>query len=117
MAAADAAGRSCGEQQRVTDPMICDSSRIFSLLTPVLWPAVSFCPVIPVLHDCSVCDSLGAAIVGRNRSMLGHSLRSVSLSTHHGGDYLHNTGSEMAATLVRFCTLLQAVAMASFVVS
>jgi hypothetical protein len=60
--AADAADRSCEEQRRMIDHVLCISRRMSSLLSPVLSPAGSFCVVIPVLHDCSLCNLLGTAI-------------------------------------------------------
>jgi hypothetical protein len=71
MVAADTADQSCEEQQRMIDRMLCISRRTSSLLTPVLPSAGFFCAVIPVLHDCSTCNWLGAAIphlAGRNCS-------------------------------------------------
>jgi hypothetical protein len=58
------------------------------LVAPVLSPVGSFCAVIPVLLDCSLCNLLGPAIArlaGHNCSRLGHSLCSVSPVTppHH----------------------------------
>jgi hypothetical protein len=74
MVADDAADRSCGEQQRMIDLVLCISRRTFSLLIPVLSPVGSFCAALPVLHDCSLCNLQGAAIprlAGRNCRRLG----------------------------------------------
>jgi hypothetical protein len=87
---ADAPDRSCEEQQRMIDRMLYISRRMYSLLAPVLSPAGSFCAVIALLHDRSLCNLLGAA----NCSRLGHSLISVSLDTHDGEVHPHTTGSE-----------------------
>jgi hypothetical protein len=76
MVAADVADRSLEEPQRMIDRVLCIPRIMFSLLTPVLSPIDFFCTVIPVLHDCSLCNLLGAAIprlAGRNCSRLGHS--------------------------------------------
>jgi hypothetical protein len=69
MVATDVADRSVEEQQRMIDRALCIPRRMFSLLTSVLSPVDFFCAVIPVLHDCSPCNLLGAAIprlAGRN---------------------------------------------------
>jgi hypothetical protein len=73
MVAAYVADRSCEEQQRIIAQVLYISGRTSSLLTPVLSPTDFFCAVIPVLHDCSLCNLLGAAILrlaGRNCSRL-----------------------------------------------
>jgi hypothetical protein len=58
----DAAERSCEEQQRMKDKVLRISRTMFSLLTPVLSPGGFFCSETPALHDCSLCNLLGAAI-------------------------------------------------------
>jgi hypothetical protein len=76
MVAADTADRSCEVQQRMIDQVLCISRRMLSLLISLMSPAGSFCPVIPVLHDCSLYNLLGAAIPGladRNCSRLKQS--------------------------------------------
>jgi hypothetical protein len=77
--AVNAADQRGEEQLRVIDQILCISRRMFSLLTPVLLPAGSFCTVILVLHYCSFCSLLGAVIphlAGRNCHRLGHILSS-----------------------------------------
>jgi hypothetical protein len=59
MVAADAADLTCEEQRRMIDQVFCISRITSSLLTPVFSPADSFCTVIPILHDCNVCNLLG----------------------------------------------------------
>jgi hypothetical protein len=58
-----AADQSYEEQQRMMDWVLYISRRMFSLLTQGLSPAHSFCAVFPVLHDCSICNLLGEAIL------------------------------------------------------
>jgi hypothetical protein len=68
-----AADLSYGEQQRIIDQVLCISRRTSSLLNPVLSPTGSFYAVIYVLHDCNLCNSVGAEIPrlpGRNFSRL-----------------------------------------------
>jgi hypothetical protein len=82
------------------DQVLRISRRIFFLLTPVLSPAVPFCTLSPVLHDCSLYYLLGAGyspFVGPNYSRSGHSLGSVSQGTHDGDDHPHITINEEAA--------------------
>jgi hypothetical protein len=77
-----AAYRSNGEQQQMINRVLCISRRIFSLLTPILLPAGPFCTVIPVSHDCSLYNFLGAVIphlVGHNCSRFATLPSSVSL--------------------------------------
>jgi hypothetical protein len=103
--AADAADRSWDEQQQTIDRVLC-ISRTSSLLIPVMSPAGSCCAVIPVLHDCSLCNLLRAAILrlaGRNCSKLEQSPSSVFLGTHDGDVHPHTTGSEEAACSAPRC--------------
>jgi hypothetical protein len=77
MVAADSVDRSCEEQQRMIDRVLCISRRTSSLLIPVLSLAGSFCSVIPVLHDLSLCNLLRVAVphlACRNFRSLGHCL-------------------------------------------
>jgi hypothetical protein len=72
---ADAGDCSCEGLQRIIDQVLCLSRRTSSLLPLVLSPTGSFCGGIPVLHDCRLCNLLGAAIpclAGRNYSRLEH---------------------------------------------
>jgi hypothetical protein len=90
----------------MVDRVLCISRGTSSLLTPVLSHAGSICAVIPVLHDYSLCNLLGAAIPHLavcNCSRLGHSLSSVSLGTQDGDAHPHSTGSEKAACSAPRC--------------
>jgi hypothetical protein len=82
------------------DQMLCISRRTPSLLTPDLLPTGPFCSLIPLLHDCSLCNLLGAAILrlaGRSCRRLAHTLSSVSVRARDGDDHPHTAGSEQAA--------------------
>jgi hypothetical protein len=85
--------RRCEGKQRMVDQVLCISRRTSSLLTPVLSPVGSFCTVISILHDCSICNLVGAAISrleGRNCSRLGRSMSYFSLGTHFGDVHPHH---------------------------
>jgi hypothetical protein len=100
MVAADTADRSCEEQRRMINKVLCISRRTSFLLPLVLSPAGSFYTVILILREYSLSNFLGAAIhrlVHCNFSRLGHSLISVSQDTHDGNDHPRTTGSEEAA--------------------
>jgi hypothetical protein len=89
------------------DQVLCVLRRTSSLLTPVLSPTGFFCAVIPVLHDCSLCNLQGAAIprlAGRNCSRLGHSLSSVSLGTGDGD--AHSTPQAARLPAMHCCALI-----------
>jgi hypothetical protein len=80
--------------------VLCTFRRMLYLLTPVLSPIGSFCSVIPILHDYSLCNLLATTILrltGRDCRRLGHSLSSVSLGTRDCDVRPHTTGSEEAA--------------------
>jgi hypothetical protein len=62
LVAADVADRSCEEQQRMIDRVLCISRKTTTPLCPVLSPAGSFCAVILILDDCNLCILLDAAI-------------------------------------------------------
>jgi hypothetical protein len=83
MVAADAYDRSCEERRLMLDRVLC-ISRTSSLLIPVLSPAGSFCAVLPVLHDCGLCNLLGAAIL----RLAGGS---CSTPAHHRQPYVAKT--------------------------
>jgi hypothetical protein len=64
------------------------------------------CIVIPVLHESSLCNLLGAAIphlAGCNCSRLGHSLSTVSPDTHDGDVHPNTTGNKEAACSAPRC--------------
>jgi hypothetical protein len=106
MVAANAIDQSCKEQQQMINQVLCILRRMSSLLTPVLSPTGSFCAVIPILHDCSLCNLLGLAIchlAGHNCSRFGHPQSSVSLATHDGDVHPHTTGSVEAACSATKC--------------
>lgn len=80
--------------------------RILFLLPLVSLTAGSFHIVIPVLHDCSLCDMLGVVIpclVGCDCCSLEYSPSSVSLGTHNGSDQPHITGSGKVACITHRC--------------
>jgi hypothetical protein len=100
MAPASAADRSSEEQQRMIYRVLCISSRVLSLLNPVLSRG-TFRAVAVVLHDCRLQSLLGAA--GCNGSKLEHSPSSVSLGIHDGAEQPHKTGSEKTTSRTSRC--------------
>jgi hypothetical protein len=101
-----AADRKCEQQRRVIDQMSCISRRTFSLLIPVLSPACSFCAIIPVLHGCSLCNLLCAAIpllqvaIAAGWNTLWALLMAMSTPTPQAASRLPAIHQDVAKTLI-----------------